>query len=53
MLKNNDLNFVVANLIHGFNTNENEIWVFDKKGKSVYKKGKKEDLADFILDMIK
>jgi len=53
LLKKNDLNFVVANLIYGFNTDENEIWIFDKKGKSVYKKGKKEDLADFILDMIK
>jgi len=53
LLKKNNLNFVVANLIYGFNKNENEIWIFDKKGKSIHKKGKKEELADFILDIIK
>ena len=53
LLKKNNLDFVVANLIFGFNVGDNEIWVFDKKGKSFHKKGKKEELADYILDLIK
>jgi len=53
LLKKNNLNFVVANLISGFNTDQNEIWIMDKKGKSFHKKGKKEELADYILDVIK
>jgi phosphopantothenoylcysteine decarboxylase/phosphopantothenate--cysteine ligase len=53
LLKNNDLDFVVANLINGLNKDQNEIWIFDKKGKTFYKKGKKEELADYILDIIK
>ena len=52
LLKKNNLDFVVANLIAGFNYDQNEIWIFDKKGKSIYKKGKKEKLADYILDII-
>ena len=53
LLKKNNLNFVVANTASGFNSNQNEIWIFDKKGKIVHKKAKKEELTDFILDMIK
>jgi len=53
LLKKNNLNFVVANLIHGFNANQNEIWILDEKGKIINKKGKKEELADYILDIIK
>jgi phosphopantothenoylcysteine synthetase/decarboxylase len=53
LLKKNNLDFVVANLIYGFNKNQNEIWIFDKKGKTFLKKGKKEELADYIFDIIK
>jgi len=53
LLNKNNLNFAIANLIYGFNKNENEIWIFDKKGKIIHKKGNKEELADFILDIIK
>lgn len=53
LLNKNNLDYVVANLIYGFNKNQNEIWIFNKKGKSYYKKGKKEELADYILDIIK
>lgn len=52
LLKKNNLDFVVANTISGFNSDENEIWITDKKNKSVYKQGKKEHLADHILDVI-
>ena len=53
LLKKNDLDFVVANTISGFDRDDNEIWIIDKKGKSVHKKGKKEQLADQILDTVK
>jgi len=53
LLKKNDLTFVVANLIYGFNINQNEIWIFDKKGRAIHKKAKKDELADYILDIIK
>jgi len=53
LLNKNNLNFVVANLIYGFKKDENEIWIFNKKGDCFHKKGKKEELADYILDVIK
>lgn len=53
LLKNSKLDFVVGNTIFGFSSNENEIWIFNQKGKSVNKKGKKEILADYILNIIK
>jgi phosphopantothenoylcysteine decarboxylase/phosphopantothenate--cysteine ligase len=52
LLKNNNLDFVVANTIHGFRKNDNEIWIIDKKGKSNHKIGNKSKLADYILDFI-
>jgi len=52
LLKKNNLDFVVANTISAFNSDYNEIWIIDKKGKSIYKKGYKEHLADYILDTI-
>jgi phosphopantothenoylcysteine decarboxylase/phosphopantothenate--cysteine ligase len=53
LLKDNKLDFVVGNTISGFSSDENEIWIFNKKEKSINKKGKKEILADYILDSIK
>ena len=53
LLKNNNLDFVVCNTISGFNRDENEIWIIDKNGNSSYKKGEKENLTDYILDVIK
>jgi len=53
LLKKNDLDFVVANTVSGFYSVENEIWIIDKKGNNIYKKGKKEHLADHILDIVK
>jgi len=53
LLKKNKLDFVVGNTISGFDSDYNEIWIVDKKGKSVHKKGSKEQLADCILDLIK
>jgi phosphopantothenoylcysteine decarboxylase/phosphopantothenate--cysteine ligase len=53
LLKNNKLDFVIGNTIAGFSSDENEIWLFDKKGKIVHKKEKKESLVDIILDTIK
>ncbi|MGF3554632.1 MAG: bifunctional phosphopantothenoylcysteine decarboxylase/phosphopantothenate--cysteine ligase CoaBC [Thermoplasmatota archaeon] len=53
LLKKNNLDYVVANLIHGFNLDKNEIWVFNENGEIFHKKEKKEELADYILDIIK
>jgi phosphopantothenoylcysteine decarboxylase/phosphopantothenate--cysteine ligase len=52
LLKKNNLDFVVANTISGFDNDENEIWIIDKKNKTIHKQGKKEHLADHILDII-
>jgi phosphopantothenoylcysteine decarboxylase/phosphopantothenate--cysteine ligase len=52
LLKKNNLDLVVANTISGFDKDENEIWIINKKGKSLYKKGNKCQLTDFILDNI-
>jgi phosphopantothenoylcysteine decarboxylase/phosphopantothenate--cysteine ligase len=53
LLKNNKLDFVIGNTISGFEGDENEIWIFDKTGKSAHKKGKKENLTNIILDLVK
>ena len=52
LLKNN-LDVVVANTISAFGTDENEILIIDRKRKSTIKKGRKEQLADYILDTLK
>jgi len=43
----------VGNTLAGFGAKDNEILILTKKGKSSWKKGKKEELASVILDMIK
>ncbi len=53
LLKNNKLDFVIGNTVLGFEGKENEIWIFDKNGKSIYKKGKKENLTNNILNLVK
>ncbi len=53
LLKENKLDFVIANTISGFKSDENKIWIIDKKEKIFSKKGKKENLASFILDKVK
>ena len=52
LLKENNLDFVIGNLVSGFNSDENRIWIFDKSGKSFSKKDNKENLASFILEKI-
>ena len=47
------LDGAVGNTLAGFGAKDNEILILTKKGKSTWKKGKKEELASFILDMIK
>jgi phosphopantothenoylcysteine decarboxylase/phosphopantothenate--cysteine ligase len=53
LLINNNIDYVVANTITGFTGNDNEIWIIDKKGKTVHKKGNKEELAEYILNSVK
>jgi phosphopantothenoylcysteine decarboxylase/phosphopantothenate--cysteine ligase len=53
LLKKNNLDLVVGNTISAFNNDDNEIWIINKKGKSIHKKGKKEILSNYILDALK
>jgi phosphopantothenoylcysteine decarboxylase / phosphopantothenate---cysteine ligase len=53
LLKKNNLDFVVANTVSGFCGDSNEIWIFDKRGMVIHKKGTKDILADNILDAVR
>ena len=53
LLKKNNLDFVIANTISGLNDDKNEVRIIDKKGDIIHKTGKKEHLADCILDVVK
>jgi len=53
LLKKNNLDFVIANTVSGFDKEKNEIWIIDKKRKTRFRKGKKEHLADHILNVLK
>jgi len=53
LLTKHHLNGAVGNTLAGFGAKDNEILILTKKGKSTWKKGKKEELASVILDMIK
>jgi len=52
LLKDTKLDFVIGNTVAAFGKDESEIWIIDTKGKGVYKKGKKEELAKYILDNV-
>jgi len=52
LLKKNKLDFVVANMISGLESEENKVWIVDKKGNSIQKEGSKKILADHILDIV-
>lgn len=43
----------IGNTLAGFGGDTNEMFLLPKKGKGSWKKGKKEELASFILDMIR
>jgi len=53
LLKRYHLDGAIGNTLAGFGANENEIFLITKKGKSTWKKGKKEELASAILDMLR
>jgi len=53
LLTKHHLDGAVGNTLAGFGAKDNEILILTKKGKSTWKKGKKEELASVILDMIK
>jgi phosphopantothenoylcysteine decarboxylase/phosphopantothenate--cysteine ligase len=52
LLEENRLDLVVANTISAFGKDENEIFIINKKGECIHKKGSKEELAWCILDVI-
>ncbi|MBN1860189.1 MAG: bifunctional phosphopantothenoylcysteine decarboxylase/phosphopantothenate--cysteine ligase CoaBC [Candidatus Thermoplasmatota archaeon] len=46
------LDGAVGNTLTGFGGESNEILLLSRKGKSIWKKGKKEEIAPFILDLL-
>jgi phosphopantothenoylcysteine decarboxylase/phosphopantothenate--cysteine ligase len=52
LLKKYDLDVVIGNTVSVIGKDESEIWIIDKKGKSTHKKGTKEELAGYILDVL-
>lgn len=53
ILKNYNLDFVIGNTISGLSKDSNEIWIYNNKDKTKYKKDNKNNLAKFILQTIK
>jgi phosphopantothenoylcysteine decarboxylase/phosphopantothenate--cysteine ligase len=53
LLTKHHLDGAVGNTLAGFGAKDNEILILTNNGKSTWKKGKKEELASVILDMIK
>ncbi len=52
LLSKHHLDGAVGNTLTGFGGEYNEILLLNKKGKTTWKKGKKEEIASDILDMI-
>jgi len=52
LLRENRLDFVIGNTISAFGKDENEVLIINRTGKSIYKKDKKEEIANYILDII-
>jgi phosphopantothenoylcysteine decarboxylase/phosphopantothenate--cysteine ligase len=53
LLRKYSLDGAVGNTLAAFGTKDAELFILTKQGKSTWKKGKKEELASPILDMIK
>jgi phosphopantothenoylcysteine decarboxylase / phosphopantothenate---cysteine ligase len=53
LLSKYHLDGAIGNTLAGFGGEYNEILLLTKKGKSTWKKGKKEELASIILDMLR
>jgi phosphopantothenoylcysteine synthetase/decarboxylase len=47
------LDAAIGNTLAGFGGDTNEIFLLTKRGKSTWKKGKKEELASVILDLLR
>jgi len=53
LLKQNNIDYVIGNTTKNLGKNENEIWIFSKNRKTIHRKDKKENLAGYILDIVK
>lgn len=53
LLKSNNLDFVVGNTISSLENEKSEVLIVDKEGKSKNKVDRKEEIASYILDVIK
>jgi phosphopantothenoylcysteine decarboxylase/phosphopantothenate--cysteine ligase len=52
LLKKHNLDFAIGNSISSFGADETTIWLINKQGKSIKKRGDKEYLADQIFNTI-
>ena len=52
LIKENNLDYVIANLISGINNEQNKIWIINKMGEYIEKIGTKIILANHIFDNI-
>jgi phosphopantothenoylcysteine synthetase/decarboxylase len=53
LLKENKLNFVVANVISGIDSDKNKVWLLDENEKKTMIKGYKLKITNDIFDIIK
>jgi phosphopantothenoylcysteine decarboxylase/phosphopantothenate--cysteine ligase len=53
LLKKHNLNFVVANIISGIDSEKNKVWLIDKYENITEIKGKKNKITNEILEIIK
>ena len=53
LLSEYHLDGAIGNTLAGFGGEYNEVLLLTKKGKSTWKKGKKEELASVILDLLR
>ena len=52
LLTRHRLDGAVGNTLDGFGGDFNEIFLLSRKGKGIWKKGKKQEIARFILDLL-
>lgn len=53
LMKSHDIDMVVGNTIQGFESDENDVWIIQKKGEPTRIIGKKRIIAEKILDHLK
>jgi phosphopantothenoylcysteine decarboxylase/phosphopantothenate--cysteine ligase len=52
MIQNNNINYMIANILTAIDSEKNEVWILNKNGKIKNLKGHKIDITNKILDLI-